>query len=51
MNIAALRKIADSLDALANEADDEHPIDPFAIRHAVRQLRAQAEMEEQGLDA
>lgn len=46
----ALRKIEDELIALAEAADEEHPIDPHAIRIIARKVNAQAEMQEHGLN-
>ena len=45
----ALRKIADDLDSLRAELDAGHEIDAYHLAVAARQLRAQAEMVEEGL--
>lgn len=49
MITAALHKIERHLDALAEAADDQHPIDPHELRVIARQIEAQAEILEQGL--
>lgn len=40
----ALETIAARLEALASAADEQHPIDPHAVRVCAVQVRAQAEM-------
>lgn len=45
----ALHKIERRLDAIAEAADDQHPIDPHELRVIARQIEAQAEMLEKGL--
>lgn len=47
--MTALERIAAALEALAENASDDHPIDPFEVRVIARQVAAQAEMEAQGL--
>lgn len=49
MTAPALRTIAAELLELANAADDQHPVDPFAVRVLARKIGAQAEMIEQGI--
>jgi hypothetical protein len=47
--IEALRKIAAGLAELAENATDEHPIDPSSVKLQVTRLAAQIEMAERGL--
>lgn len=47
--IRALEKIAAELEALARDADAEHPIDPHEVTIAVVRIRAQADMIAKGL--
>lgn len=45
----ALRTIEQELIALAEQASDEHPIDPHDLRIIARKVAAQAEIIEGGL--
>ena len=45
----ALRRIADDLASELAQLDAGHPINPEALRTAIRRLRAQVEMVEDGL--
>ena len=47
---AVLAKIAAELRAIADAADDEHPIDPFEVRLIAIKIEAQAEMIEKGIE-
>lgn len=46
----SLAKIAAAMEALAVQADAEHPIDPFELVVLAKQVAAQSEMIEQGLE-
>ena len=45
----ALRNIETALLALAEQADAEHPVDPFELKVLAKRLAAQAEMIEQDI--
>lgn len=47
--MTALNNIAERLDAIANELDAGHLIDPDDIRLEARRIRMQVEMGEEGL--
>lgn len=49
MIAAALETIAGKLDALADQLEEGHEINPDELHTAARRLRAQAEMEREGL--
>jgi hypothetical protein len=49
--MSALRKIEQELAGLIAAADEDHPIDLFALSVIVRKISAQAEIAEQGLEA
>lgn len=45
----SLTRIAAALEALARQADAEHPIDPFEVIVLAKQVAAQGEMLEQDI--